>query len=386
MTYEQYGARKYIPELDGARGFGVLTVVAWHMHDKVWEWLGGTNSVGAFFVLSGYLITWLALREEGKRGALSLKAFYIRRACRILPLYYLVLAGYCVIFFVVGYAPDRRAAFADALPAYLLYLQEIPSMYSVHVEGHTRPFHQSWSLGVEEKFYLLYPLVVFYLMRGLWVGRVVGTAAGAFGLLLAPAVFPGELTYCLHPHGKILLGCLLALLLDDRKWFDRLRFLGRPAVAYATAAFFLAVQFTAPYWPGWPFPYAHELVHSVAAVLLLASVALTRTVVNAVLEWRPAVFLGQLSYGMYLVHTLCINAAQKVFPAGTGRVEVAVGAFVLAAGLSVAAAYALAVAFERPMIALGRRWSERVLHPGRVARPAAPSSGIPTVPHDAPGV
>ena len=383
MTYDQYAARKYIPELDGARGFGVLTVIAWHMHDKVWEWLGGTNSVGAFFVLSGYLITWLALREEGKRGAVSLKAFYIRRGCRILPLYYLVLAGYCVIFFVVGYAPDRRAVFADALPAYLLYLQEIPSMYSVPADGAARPFHQSWSLGVEEKFYLLYPLVVFRLMRGRWAGRVLSTAAGAVGLLVAPAVFPGELTQCLHPHGKILLGCLLALLLDDRRWFGRLRVLGRPAAAYATAALFLGVHFTAPYWAGWPFLYAHELAHSVAAVLLLAGVVLGRTVVNPVLEWRPAVFLGQLSYGMYLVHTLCINAAQRVFPAGTGRLEVAVGGLVLATGLSVAVAYALARGFERPMIALGRRWSERVLHPGR-GGPAAPVSGIPTVPHDAP--
>ena len=92
MTFERYKARKRIKELDGLRAIAVLLVVTVHMHDKVWTRLNGGLGVVIFFVLSGYLITMLALREEEARGGLDFTAFYIRRTFRIFPLYYVVLA------------------------------------------------------------------------------------------------------------------------------------------------------------------------------------------------------------------------------------------------------------------------------------------------------
>src|SRR5262249_10191392 len=101
LTFDKYQQRKYLDELDGLRALSVLMVVSVHMHDKpiVWHWLGGWQGVTVFFVLSGYLITTLSLREEAKRGALSIPAFYIRRSFRIFPLYYFVLALYCLLIF-----------------------------------------------------------------------------------------------------------------------------------------------------------------------------------------------------------------------------------------------------------------------------------------------
>src|SRR6516225_1632317 len=96
-SYVDYQRRKYLPELDGLRAISVLLVVSVHLHDfeTVWKWLAGWQGVTVFFVLSGYLITTLSLREEEQRGSLSLAAFYVRRSLRIFPLYYFVLAVYC---------------------------------------------------------------------------------------------------------------------------------------------------------------------------------------------------------------------------------------------------------------------------------------------------
>src|SRR5687768_10412193 len=136
LTHRQYLDRKYLDELDGLRALSVLMVVTVHMHDKpvIWHWLGGWQGVTIFFVLSGYLITMLALKEEAKRGSLSLSAFYIRRSFRIFPLYYLVLALYCLLIFgggTFGFWKEKKEPLKQALPWYLLYMQEVPHFYGV---------------------------------------------------------------------------------------------------------------------------------------------------------------------------------------------------------------------------------------------------------------
>src|SRR5438094_377679 len=107
-SYQEYRALKYVPELDGLRALSALLVISYHMHDKVWGWLAGYLGVQVFFVLSGYLITTLALREEAERGALCLPAFYVRRACRIFPLYYLTLGTYCLLIFGLLPLPHKQ--------------------------------------------------------------------------------------------------------------------------------------------------------------------------------------------------------------------------------------------------------------------------------------
>jgi peptidoglycan/LPS O-acetylase OafA/YrhL len=73
------------------------------------------------------------------------------------------------------------------------------------------------------------------------------------------------------------------------------------------------------------------------------------------------VFVGKLSYGIYLIHILCLNAAQRVAPPHTGRLEVSILAFLLACALSIAVSYVLAILIEKPCIEVGRRWSKRVM-------------------------
>src|SRR2546421_11926841 len=151
LTYDEYRSLKYFPALDAMRAYGMLMVVSAHMDDTIWGWIGADKGLTFFFVMSGFLITTLLLREEELRGKISLSAFYIRRICRIFPLYYLVLVSYIVLILGMGFESAQKAANLKwALPYYFFYANE----FTIHRRPGEMPFGQSWSLGVEEKFYL----------------------------------------------------------------------------------------------------------------------------------------------------------------------------------------------------------------------------------------
>lgn len=407
LTHESYQDRKYLPELDGLRAISVLIVVSVHMHDRVWGWLAGGLGVTVFFVLSGYLITTLSLREEGQRGSLSLKAFYIRRSFRIFPLYYVILVAYCFLILVLYIDYDRKAPMLKgAMPWYLLYMQEVPFFYGVlDADGVLQkanvPFYQGWSLGIEEKFYLVWPLLAFVLWRGKLATRVAGTALliAAFGVI--PFLGLGKLGSCLFPYYHILIGCLFALLLRDRKYYERLRPLGNGTWVYPALAFVLVVHFVRPWLSaskGTEAPlYAHlmnhsaDLLYTLAVALFLACVLLGDGLVQRALRLPALVFVGKMSYGIYLVHILALNVAEqavnRVWPAAGPRetLNVASGtALVLACILSVVAAYLLHLTVEKPCLEIGRRWSKRVLDEG--AKKLAPAAaGVAPVQNSASG-
>jgi peptidoglycan/LPS O-acetylase OafA/YrhL len=119
LSYEQYCERRYFEPLDGLRALSILLVVSVHLHDNLaygaWRWLQGEGGVGIFFILSGYLITTLALREEKERGRLSFKAFYTRRIWRIFPAYYFFVAVNTAVIYALGNG-EARGSFGAALP------------------------------------------------------------------------------------------------------------------------------------------------------------------------------------------------------------------------------------------------------------------------------
>src|SRR5947209_682548 len=300
LTYDEYRTRKYVPELDGIRAVSILLVIQVHVSPPFLPWLAGYVGVVLFFVLSGYLITTLALREEDERGLVSLKAFYVRRCFRIFPLYYLTIALYCLAILVLGFKPTDRAALLGILPAYLFYLPEVPVGFAWY---ESTPFNQAWSLGIEEKFYLVWPFLAFVLWRHRprrrWAGAVVLLALFASSNLLYYLDRPG-LQFCLAPYTHILLGCLLAQALHDPRRFERLRALGRPGATAAVLAVYAAAHLASPHL----FRAGHgpvaDLLYGLAAALLVACVLVGRGGLQHALRWRPLVFIGTLSYGMYL--------------------------------------------------------------------------------------
>ena len=346
-----------LPELDGLRAISVLLVITVHMHDRIWSWLNGWQGVTIFFVLSGYLITTLALREESRTGSVNLRAFYIRRAMRLFPLYYLVLGIYCVLIFGLALNPEKQPMLEGALPFYLSYLQEVPYVYGVNGERANLPFYQSWSLGIEEKFYLVWPPVMFALLARARRFRIVAAVA----LVMIFAAIPGVRGWgaLLHPYYHILIGCLLALLLhDSRRLAQFAKPLSSGAVRVGIVVAFLALHFAQPHLHA-STAHVTGLAYTLIVAALVALIVVHGGLLRKLLQLRVLAFLGTLSYGIYLVHVLALNVAERVFHPGSGRWIVSLSALLSACAISIVVAYVLHVTIEQRLIDLGRRWSQR---------------------------
>ncbi len=341
------------PALDGLRAISILLVLVWHVNASLWSGLHGGLGVTIFFVISGFLITTLCLREEATFGRVSLSAFYARRAFRILPLYYLVLAGYVVVYLGLNWNGHENRL-TPALPYYLSYMNDFAPL-----RGNT-PFAQSWSLGVEEKFYLLWPALAFVVLI-VWPRFRIPIAAG---LALAPFVLlPFHVLPWLHHYSSIMVGCLLALLLHDERGYRRLRHLASPRGAAIALAVLVALHVALP--AGDTVHYAYPF--AVAAVMV--SLVLGRMPWSTLLAHRSMRFLGILAYGVYLVHLIVINVlvaglrhlgftfGDAYEPLGGWLPSLALLA--LAAIASFGIALMLNRTVEAPMIAVGRKVSAR---------------------------
>ncbi len=183
----------YVPGLDGLRALAVLAVIVYHANR---EWLGGGFlGVEVFFVISGYLITLLLIAERERMGTVSLKQFWIRRARRLLPALFTLLIGtitYCAIF-----DSDRLGKLRGDVIAGVAYVSnwfQVWTGSSYTTASEFAPLRHLWSLAVEEQFYIVWPVVMFVLLRRLGnktlplIGMLF-TALAALVALYTAAVF-----------------------------------------------------------------------------------------------------------------------------------------------------------------------------------------------------
>lgn len=223
-----------LPGLDGIRAIAILMVIALHLCQRyavpktgspggtlAFLLLGlGGDSVGIFFVLSGFLITTLLLREQEKTGHISLRDFYIRRAFRILPPLYSYLLFIVIFCIATGY-PLHIATITGSLFFYLNYFPGDGQWLTQH----------TWSLCVEEQFYLLWPIaLLWFFKRG---GRIAAAKFAAFLIAITPflriagklsniAIFQHHFGIQLHTRmDSLMCGCLVALLSNTSK-FEKL--------------------------------------------------------------------------------------------------------------------------------------------------------------------
>ena len=346
MNHRDFRKSSYFPELDGLRGLCVLLVITVHLyaHKEYWAWLSGSHGVSVFFVLSGFLITTLALREEERDGRISLNGFFLRRAFRLFPLYYITLGVYVVYLLLLAQGnAEQRETFSKALIWYSLYFQEIPFFHLLVIGQRDLPFFHVWSLGIEEKFYLVWPLVAF----GSWRWRTHQRLCWTLGvcLLLTIALplalpFARQMVRYLISYQAILAGCALAMLMHRSDTFERVKRWG--CVWPWVVVHFLSA------WSG----DCLETLYAPSCCLALVAF-LTRG--SSLLSAGPFVQLGKLSYGVYLVHLLAMAAVYRLFPFGAWHPVTSVVAFFLVVGLSLAMAWPLHVIIEQPLIRLGRR-------------------------------
>ncbi|MCO1579992.1 acyltransferase [Crossiella sp. SN42] len=344
LAHSEYLAMRRFDGLDGLRAIAALMVVFFHYGgpDRLQGWIG----VQVFFVLSGYLITTLMLREESRTGKVALKAFYLRRAFRILPVYFLVLAVTAICALATGtYASSNLG---PEMPLYLTFFNEFA--------GGT-PYGHSWSLGIEQKFYLLWPLLAFAFGAFSLRKRL-----GITGLLIALAVVATPFTIAPLASGwpahyvSILLGCVVALLMHHKSGYRFLQPLTHPAAAIGMAiAVVVLHSFLKPLGdalngqagiPG----FVWVLSFYPLAIALLLPAVVAPGPVQKLLSCRPMAYIGERSYSLYLVQSL---AASIVVSLGFGLEGSWLATAVTVVALALAAVLYRTV--EVPMINLGRR-------------------------------
>jgi peptidoglycan/LPS O-acetylase OafA/YrhL len=278
--------------LDGLRTVAVLLVFVHHVDQNAFP--GGFIGVDVFFVISGYLITSLLLREREMTGDIRLSRFYLRRALRLYPallVLVFVVTPIAAIDHIGWPAPDGLAA--------VFYVTDLWS----NVFGHLTLLLHTWSLSVEEQFYLVWPIVLLFLLRRNLPLRPVLIGLAAISVLITYGVFSAHvhrllvIQYLPTSHlTELVAGILLAVgeLHDPKRWLVRLG--GLPVALLALGALVVA-EFTLPgEW--WAFPLA-----TIACWPPVAHLVLHRdSRLSAALRFPPVVWLGQRSYAFYLWH------------------------------------------------------------------------------------
>jgi peptidoglycan/LPS O-acetylase OafA/YrhL len=306
------GALPYVPALDGVRAIAVAAVLLYH--GGVPSVPGGFLGVDVFFVLSGFLITSLLLAELNGSGRIDLRRFWLRRARRLLPAAFLVIAV-SVVATALLLPADAARTRGDGLAsfAYLNNWYQILADRS-YFAAFERPslLQHLWSLAVEEQFYLLWPLALGACLARLGRrGTVCATlavavlSAIAMGVLFAPGEDPSRVYFGTDTHASgLLIGALLAF-----AW--PLRTLrappGRGAVVLldvaaiaALAALAAAMTHWQDYFPG---VYRGGLVLiALASAVLIAAVSHPSSRIGQGLGMLVPRWIGQRSYGIYLWH------------------------------------------------------------------------------------
>jgi peptidoglycan/LPS O-acetylase OafA/YrhL len=366
MTHTEFLALRRFPALDGLRAIAATMVVIVHFGGPTWSRLTGWIGVHIFFVLSGFLITTLLLREEADRDRVSLWRFYVRRFARIWPVYFVVLALAAVVASAQG--QYESSGLAHAMPYYLSFMGEYSG---------PAPHSQVWTLGIEQKFYLLWPLLAFPLviaMRGrITMAATIMVSAGGAALLFRDG---GAYVH----YAVLAAGSLLACIAHSPAGWVLIRPLTHPRVATLIAAGFVLLHACLPEVQaalgGAQPPLI--LVYSVGVSVLLVSLLGGRGPIAAVLAWRPLAAVGDRSYSLYLVQGIAGLVVAATVPAlATGRTLTAVAVWIV----SLLIADLLHRWVELPFIAVGRRATRR--RPRMVPQHEVPAIPVPrTAPLD----
>lgn len=360
--YLQFRDIRHFGSLDALRCIAISGVIWQHSPPLPHEHLpftdAGAAGVGLFFVLSGFLITTLLLREESATGTINLRNFYARRTLRIFPLYYAVLALYTVLVLLLENNAAGRLFFSN-LPYYLTYTSNWFVDLALNEDGQRRViFVFAWSLATEEQFYLLWPFVLKYFRRHWAITALLAVMLADLLLTftLGRADLPTSpserlLRIATSPSTEIFAGVLLAIGLHSETGFRILsRALGHRWSAPITGLVAASIMV----WPGESTP-AWYLMMAVAFVFFLGSCVIREDHgVAWLLNSRVLARIGVVSYGMYMLHMLAVNTVK----AGFGRFgfESAPLKFALAFCLTYVAAEISFRILESPLLRLKKRF------------------------------
>lgn len=364
----QVEAHTYRPDIDGMRALAVSLVVLFHAGVS---WLpGGFIGVDVFFVISGYLITGLLVDEHGRTGRISLVAFWARRVRRLGPALFLVMAVVlpASMVFLSRIGTETGPAAKAALAALLLnanhfFLLESGDYFAAAAE--TNPLLHTWSLSVEEQFYLFWPLALLAVLR--WPRRkLMVSVAAVFLLSVAGAAWAwgnwsSSAQFYLMPARawELLAGAWLAVVVrSSPKFVEGGARMAAPLAVVGLGLIVFSALKLSGLW-GFPFPLGLGPVAG-TGLLIWAGAAAPQNVVSRLVALPPVVYLGRISYPLYLWHWPLL-----VLSRGSRLWEPAPWADATAVLVALAAAAATYEGVEKPW----QRWvSRRSLRPGIILR------------------
>lgn len=322
-------SQREIPSLYGLRGVASLAVVVYHYagQQRFMSLFPGPYAVTLFFELSGLLITWLLLKEIDDTGRVDKLQFYVRRGLRLFPAFYMMwalcrlagpFAGSWATFFYMG---DYYHAFTQR--------------YNI--------LTVAWSLGVEEKFYLLWPFVLTYFERASLMKILFGIliAEPLYRSVLSVLGYQGYTWFAFDCHlDAIVLGCLIAL--SARRGWVAPRWMLHPCTPMCALILVFALQ------------RQSDIVTYLLAVILVSVVSRPGTLLNN----RAARYLGAISYSLYLCHSYTRDVLwPRITHRSAPRNFVLV--FALQLALAIAAASILHFAIELPFLRLKHRFLKK---------------------------
>ncbi|MFO7534648.1 MAG: acyltransferase family protein [Kiritimatiellia bacterium] len=316
---------RYRPEIDGLRAIAVMGVLMYHAG---FGFPGGYVGVDVFFVISGFLITGIILKDT-QAGLFTVFHFLGRRIRRILPAV-TFMVGLVLLFGVAVLDPDSLARLAREAVAQALLLSNVHFLKDIgyFAEGaEYKPLLHTWSLAVEEQFYLIFPWTMLLAGRfgkkPLFVG-LMGLGLLSFALSLYGMRHDESATFFLLPARawELLVGALIAV---GQRDFSAPR---RPAEILSGAGFAMILAAMFFYSRSTPFPGVTALLPVLGAAMVIAGNKDRLTLVGRFLSWKPVVFVGLISYSLYLWHWPLLAFARLTL------IEVSVAARVLALAVS----------------------------------------------------
>ena len=361
---------KRITQLDGVRGLAILLVLVWHYfvcqitagpESKIfWFWSAASltwSGVDLFFVLSGFLIAGILLDHHNTSN--FFRIFYLRRACRIFPLYFLLFGLFlCLAATPISKLPSFRWLFHDPLPlwSYATFTQNF--FMGRLGEFGANWLGVTWSLAVEEQFYLFVPLLIYFLPRR------------ALVCILLPAILAAPLLRWASPgfHGfvntpwrsdSLLAGALLAVLVRWHPFVSTVRrhrgFLQALFTVLLAGAAVLTLR------PDLFGVFDHLWLAGLYATLILIAFIGSEPFLGRMLASPVLVWFGQLSYGIYMFHQLVagiLHGAIRNSPPQIRTLSDA-GITLLALCITLVLATLSYRFFESPLLRFGRRFKYR---------------------------
>ena len=369
------------PGLDGVRALAVLAVMGFH--EGASGLAGGFLGVDIFFVLSGFLITDLLVTRYEETGGLSLTDFWARRARRLLPALAVMLVAVTAAATMIE--PGREASLRPALLAAATYAS---NWYQIlhHVSyfaasgqfgnfGAPPPLDHLWSLAIEEQFYLLWPLILWFVMVRL-TGRaaraaaaLTGAAASALVMALqyTPGGDPSAVYYGTDTHASaLLIGAALALACPVQALASIPAAQTRRLDVAGIAGLVVLAWATGHFSGGDPAVYPEGLILAALGAGALVAAAAGQGVIAAITSWRPLRWVGIRSYGIYLWHwpVIALSAALA------GPESTSPWLWLAETGAAIALASASWRFIETPVIRNGlratvRHWGQALAKAGR---------------------